>query len=125
MILAATNYYRRKGLEELIAAFDEVASDHPDAELQLVVDAPKRLLRCVQSAVHRARIHVQPPLDPQALLAFMGWADLFALPSWREAFGLVYAEALAAGTPVLATSDSGFACEATAWHAEGNPRPAT
>ena len=32
----------------------------------------------------------------------MARAQLFALPSWDEAFGLVYTEAMAQGTPVLA-----------------------
>jgi glycosyltransferase involved in cell wall biosynthesis len=47
---------------------------------------------------------------PSATLRqWMGWADLFALASWREAFGLVGLEALAARTPVLLTRDSGLA----------------
>ena len=39
----------------------------------------------------------------------MGDAALFALPSWDEAFGLVYGEALLSGAPILLCSDSGFA----------------
>lgn len=37
----------------------------------------------------------------------MGAADLLLLPSWDEPFGLVVAEAMAVGTPVLATSQGG------------------
>ena len=125
VILAAANYYRRKGLEELVAAFDVVARAHVDAELHLVTPAPRGLLRRIERTAHRDRIRVHPPMDSQALLGWMAWADLFALPSWREAFGLVYAEALAAGTPVLATTDSGFACEAQAWAASGRTAPAS
>ena len=40
---------------------------------------------------------------------FMARADLFALPSWDEAFGLVYTEAMMQGTPVLACSGEGCA----------------
>ena len=40
---------------------------------------------------------------------YMARADLFALPSWDEAFGLVYTEAMAQGTPVLACAGEG--CE--------------
>ena len=54
------------------------------------------------------RIVVHDPMSPDELRQWMVWADVFALPSWSEAFGLVYAEALAAGTPVLLSSDCGF-----------------
>jgi glycosyltransferase involved in cell wall biosynthesis len=36
------------------------------------------------------------------------WADVFAMPSWNETFGLVYAEALSQGTPVVCTKGEGF-----------------
>ncbi len=37
----------------------------------------------------------------------MARAQLFALPSWDEAFGLVYTEAMAQGTPVVAGRGEG------------------
>ena len=37
----------------------------------------------------------------------MARADVFALPSWDEAFGLVYTEAMSQGTPVVACSGRG------------------
>jgi glycosyltransferase involved in cell wall biosynthesis len=40
---------------------------------------------------------------PQLLSAF----DIFALPSYEEAFGYVYIEAMAAGLPVIATNSGG------------------
>jgi glycosyltransferase involved in cell wall biosynthesis len=39
----------------------------------------------------------------------MRCADIFALIGWREPFGVVYLEAMAAGVPVLACNDGGFA----------------
>jgi glycosyltransferase involved in cell wall biosynthesis len=38
----------------------------------------------------------------------MPWFDVVAVPSHREAFGTVAAEALAAGTPVVATRGGGI-----------------
>jgi glycosyltransferase involved in cell wall biosynthesis len=43
--------------------------------------------------------------DPRSLL---DWFDVLAVPSHREAFGTVAAEALAAGTPVVATRSGGM-----------------
>lgn len=40
--------------------------------------------------------------------ALMPWFDVLAVPSRREAFGTVAAEALAAGTPVVATRSGGM-----------------
>ncbi len=37
----------------------------------------------------------------------MARAQLVALPSWDEAFGLVYTEAMAQGTPVVASKGEG------------------
>ena len=37
----------------------------------------------------------------------MARADLFVLPSWDEAFGLVYTEAMTQGTPVVACRGEG------------------
>jgi glycosyltransferase involved in cell wall biosynthesis len=41
------------------------------------------------------------------VLALMARAQLVALPSWDEAFGLVYTEAMAQGTPVIAGKGEG------------------
>ena len=43
----------------------------------------------------RERIEIVGGKTPQEVQQYMVWADLFALPSWWEAFGLVYLEAMA------------------------------
>lgn len=108
VVLAAANYYRRKGLEELVAAFEVACRDMPAAQLHLVTAPPESLREQVAASPVAERIVVHRPMPPEQLRQWMVWADLFALPSWSEAFGLVYAESLAAGTPVLLSSDCGF-----------------
>ncbi len=46
--------------------------------------------------------------DKNQLSEHYRWADVFVMPSHRETFGLVYAEALSQGTPVVYTKGQGF-----------------
>lgn len=55
----------------------------------------------VRPAVHRLG-------QRKDVAALMATADLLLLPSWDEPFGLVAAEAMAVGTPVLATERGGI-----------------
>jgi glycosyltransferase involved in cell wall biosynthesis len=108
VILAAANYCRRKGLEELTAAFRAIAGEFPEAVLCIVSELPARLAQQLRPWRESGRIELLGPLPPTELAPWMGWADLFALPSWSEAFGLVFLEALSAGTPALMSSDCGL-----------------
>lgn len=107
VVLAASHYYRRKRLEELVEAFSEVGPRFPHATLIVATDPPPLLRKMIELSDADIRLHA--PLPHDYLLRWMGWADLFALPSWKEAFGLVYAESLMAGTPVIVGEDAGVA----------------
>jgi teichuronic acid biosynthesis glycosyltransferase TuaC len=109
VVLSAATYGRRKGFEEVIGGFARIALAHPDALLVLVTDACARLRRQVVAAGIADRVQVLPLMSQEDLKQWMVWADLFAMPSWSEAFGLVYVEALACRTPVLMTTDCGLA----------------
>ena len=52
-------------------------------------------------------VHFLGRVPHERVLNLMARADLFALPSWDEAFGLVYTEAMAQGTPVIAGRGEG------------------
>jgi glycosyltransferase involved in cell wall biosynthesis len=52
-------------------------------------------------------VHFLGRVEHTRVLSLMARADLFALPSWDEAFGLVYTEAMAQGTPVVAGKGEG------------------
>lgn len=53
-------------------------------------------------------VHYLGLLDRQGLLEQYRKADIFAMPSHKDTFGLVYAEAMSQGTPVLYTRGQGF-----------------
>ena len=111
IVLAAANYYPRKGLEVLANAFEAavVRGGLQNAELHLVSRLPDSLRRSLTSSERVGRVVIHEPMSASKLRQWMAWSDLFALTSWGEAFGLVYAEALSSGTPILLTHDCGFA----------------
>ncbi|MCP9485415.1 MAG: glycosyltransferase [Gaiellaceae bacterium MAG52_C11] len=55
------------------------------------------------------RVHLLPPFDDRQPRELYGEADVFVLPSRNESFGMVAAEAAAAGTPVVLTDRCGVA----------------
>ena len=108
----------RKGIQELIAAFEMTAKDMTDAHLYLVGDGAQRKL-FEQQAFHskwRDRIHFEGfQKEPRA---YMRSADVFVLASRRESFGLVLIEAREAGCAIIATDVDGVA-EALDWGRAG------
>lgn len=106
-ILAVGGLYRRKGFDVLIRAFHRLAERHL-AHLYLVGEGPDRALfeRMAASGAGAGLIHLvgfQP--QPQR---YMRAADIFVLPSRREPFGLVLAEAREAGTAIVASNVDGI-----------------
>ncbi len=109
VVLAAGHYYRRKRFEELVDCWPAVLRRHPHARLAIVTNAPQSLRSRVTRSAASGSISLHPLLPASQLRHMMAAATLFALPSTAEAFGLVYAEALRVGTPVLMSADCGLA----------------
>jgi glycosyltransferase involved in cell wall biosynthesis len=94
-----------KGLGVLLDAFDRLPV--ADAQLHLVGGWSTRTVRRAVEARQAAdpRIVVQPG-DPLPILQS---ADVFVHPSYEDGFGYAPMEALACGTPVLVTAETGMA----------------
>jgi glycosyltransferase involved in cell wall biosynthesis len=98
-----------KGIEYLLEAARRLETIH------VVLAGPDdrhgtmTAVRAAQSAAQtRGRVHLLPP-DPDPPLWLYPEADLFVLASAGDSFGLVAAEAAAAGTPVVVTDRAGVA----------------
>ena len=101
-ILCVANWTPAKGIHTLIAAAARV----PGVSLDLVGDTPDaayaaRVRRAIAARGLVARVRVYGPLGRTALARRYSAAGIFALPSIREAYPIVYAEALAHGLAVI------------------------
>jgi glycosyltransferase involved in cell wall biosynthesis len=109
LVLTAGQLIERKGTADLIAAIGKLRRAGRRVQLAIVGEGPLRRALEEQAAVEDVtrNVHFVGRLEHARLLAMMARAQLFALPSWDEAFGLVYTEAMAQGTPVLAIRGGG------------------
>jgi glycosyltransferase involved in cell wall biosynthesis len=113
LIVTVCRLFRGKGPAELIRALAVVRREHPEARL-LVVGQPmeygfaEELVELIDEL--DLREHVTLTGQRSDVARIMAAADIFAMPSFGEPFGLVFAEAMTMELPVVAL-DSGGAPE--------------
>jgi starch synthase len=103
----------QKGLPYLLKAARDLPSD---VQLVLCAGAPDtpQILQEVTDLVEELRkvrdnvIWVEKHLSRQELIAMLSAATVFACPSIYEPLGIVNLEAMACGTPVVATATGGI-----------------
>ena len=99
-----------KGLSLLIGAVELLANELRQAGWRVVIAGPgepderRRLQDELKSRRIEDLVDVRGELDADAKWDLIRSAHLFILPSYSENFGLVVAEALAAGVPVITTT---------------------
>jgi len=103
IVLSVSNLTRRKGHEWVLRGLG------PEDIYWIVGDGPwrRRLESLASSLGLQERVHFFGAVEPSAVDTFMRTADVFALPSTSEAFGIVYLEAMRARLPVIACRDEG------------------
>jgi glycosyltransferase involved in cell wall biosynthesis len=107
-LLAVGTITPRKGHRLLIDALAELA-DRP-WELRCIGSMTRdpSALAALQAAIaghgFRERVELLGERSPQRLAEAYAAADIFVLPTFYEGYGMAFAEALAYGLPVVATS---------------------
>ena len=111
-ILFAGNFVPVKGIEYLIRAMPVILEKYPACELVLLGARPhSRDLTLYDEAIRKADIthtvRIVQKVPHENLPSWIHASDLLVLPSIKEGFGLVVAEALACGRPVVSTMSGG------------------
>jgi len=100
----------KKGLDLLLEAVAEIPQVHVAIVGPDDGDGTLPRLEALRGRLRlNGRVHLLPPFDDQQPRQLYGEADVFVLPSRNESFGMVAAEAAAAGTPVVVTDQCGVA----------------
>jgi N-acetyl-alpha-D-glucosaminyl L-malate synthase BshA len=107
VILHASNFRKVKRIADVIYTFNKIKKSIP-SKLLLVGDGPERHMAeelCRELGIFEETRFVGKQQDMEDIYAI---ADLFLLPSEYESFGLAALEAMATGTPVVATNAGGI-----------------
>lgn len=99
----------RKNVEALVQAFLLLAERFADLHLVLAGGAgydSAGVLQQIESSVCRDRIHLLGWVPEQELATLYAGAELLVVPSKHEGFGLPAVEAMACGTPVIASPEA-------------------
>ncbi|WP_405160404.1 D-inositol-3-phosphate glycosyltransferase [Nocardia sp. NBC_01499] len=106
-----------KAPDVLVRAAAEVLHADPAHKLRVLIvggpsgsglDRPDALIELAAALGIADRVTFLPPQPPDRLVLVYRAADLVAVPSYNESFGLVAIEAQASGTPVLAADVGGL-----------------
>jgi D-inositol-3-phosphate glycosyltransferase len=108
-----------KAPDVLLKAAADLLSRRPELRQRLVVailggpsgsglGKPRALHELAEQLGIAAQVRFVPPVDRATLAQWYRAADLVAVPSYSESFGLVAIEAQACGTPVIAAAVGGL-----------------
>jgi glycosyltransferase involved in cell wall biosynthesis len=107
-LLFLSRLHPKKGCDLLIKAFAKVAANHPDLDLVMAGPDSVGWRGDLQSLARKAgiahRIHWAGLVRGDVKAGAFRACEAFVLPSHQENFGIVIAEALSYGRPVLTTN---------------------
>lgn len=108
-VLFLSRIHVKKGIEILFEAWKRVASAFPDWQLQVIGNGDTEYIHTLEMKVERLglkdSIRILPPVFGNDKTRIYQESALFCLPSFSENFGLVIAEAMSCGTPVITTTN--------------------
>lgn len=98
---------QRKGIDVLLRAWPDIVCATPTAHLVIVGDG-RAWMRVRSVAAHHVSVQWISSLSQEELIRLVQRAELALCPSYLEGFGLACAEAMVAGTVVVASDCDGL-----------------
>jgi len=108
-VFSAGRLVESKGHRFVLRSLAELTAEGLDIQYTIAGDGPLRsALEALTAEMGLTdRVTFTGAYRHEELPALLREADLFVLPGWPEAFGVVYLESLASGIPVVAAADGG------------------
>lgn len=97
---------KRKNILSILKAMDVLSSKGIDSSLSVV--GKKYDHNVYEILVNNPKVRVVPAMPKEQLIEEYRNHDIFVMPSFTETFGLVYAEAISQGLPVVYSKGQGF-----------------
>ncbi|MFX0113406.1 MAG: glycosyltransferase family 4 protein [Candidatus Hodarchaeota archaeon] len=106
-IFCVSRLIPRKAHQFLVSAIPHVVKGFPTAKLCFIGDGPEMesLKKLAKELGVQKKIQFTGRLPRNAAIKKLATADIFALHTLHEAFGLVYLEAMALGKPIVTTTE--------------------
>ena len=110
ILLSVSYLIKRKGIEYNLKAFRSLTDKYPDLIYQIIGDGIERKnLKVLSKELGISeKVEFLGMLSHEDVMEYMVQANIFSLPSWNEAFGVVYIEAMAHGMPVIGCKGEGI-----------------
>lgn len=109
-ILSISYLFSQKGIDFNLKAISKIANKYPNLKYLIIGDGLEKdhLKRLSKNLGIDQMVEFLGQLSHENVFAYMAKADIFSLPSWDEAFGVVYIEAMAHGKPVIGCQGEGI-----------------
>jgi glycosyltransferase involved in cell wall biosynthesis len=109
-ILSVSNLISQKGIDYNLKAISKLVNKYPNLKYLIIGNGPEKdhLKRLTENLGINQMVEFLGQLSHKKVMEYMAVTDIFSLPSWNEAFGVVYIEAMAQGKPVIGCQGEGI-----------------
>jgi len=110
VILSVSYLIRRKGLDINVKAVSKLVKKYQNLKYVVIGAGPEMssLRRLTHDLNLDRQVEFIGQLSHDKVMEYLDIADVFSLPSWNEAFGVVYIEAMMHGKPIIACHGEGI-----------------